>query len=452
MKKINFLMGSSAIILGLGLCLSLMTSCEGPEGLAGKDGADGADGQDANETCKKCHSPSVVDAVSVQFELSKHSYGEAAFAEAGSTTCGPCHLSEAYRYVSKNNTPATFTFNATTNRWVNDYYVAANAAYGEISCFTCHSSLHSTYDSTDFSPLTNTAAVSMTMWKGTKTINLTQNNGTSNLCVKCHQPRPFTSGTSSSLKGDVINYAALVSNQTAVFYDSTAGVTTNVLVPAYRTHTHYGTVGAIYAGVGGIEFPGSVTYSNSPHALVAACQDCHMAPMTGAAGGHTFNVKGNFNGCNVTGCHSTSPITATSAKFTTPRNATKALLNTLAGKLKQDGIDILNRNGDSDHNLWIGLTANNYDGYLNVFDPITNPEGATYNSASFRNPNPGSSWSAAQKATNLTFPKLTLKNVQMGALINFQLSLREYSLGIHNTAYSNALLQNTIDALTAAGF
>jgi hypothetical protein len=40
----------------------------------------------------------------------------------------------------------------------------------------------------------------------------------------------------------------------------------------------------------------------------------------------------------------------------------------------------------------------------------------------------------------------------MGAIINFQLCLREYSLGIHNTAYTTALLQNSIDALTAAGY
>jgi hypothetical protein len=40
----------------------------------------------------------------------------------------------------------------------------------------------------------------------------------------------------------------------------------------------------------------------------------------------------------------------------------------------------------------------------------------------------------------------------MGAIINFQLSLREYSLGIHNTQYSKALLANSIQAMTAAGF
>ena len=74
--------------------------------------------------------------------------------------------------------------------------------------------------------------------------------------------------------------------------------TPNKVIPSYRTHVHYGTVGAVYAGVGGIEFPGSLAYENSPHTTAASCQDCHMAAINGRAGGHTFNVKGNFNGCN----------------------------------------------------------------------------------------------------------------------------------------------------------
>ena len=59
----------------------ILTSCEGPMGPAGANGLDGKDGKDANETCKECHNPNVVDSVAVQFEFSKHSYGEAAFEE-----------------------------------------------------------------------------------------------------------------------------------------------------------------------------------------------------------------------------------------------------------------------------------------------------------------------------------------------------------------------------------
>lgn len=143
----------------------------------GKTGDNGLNGTDANQTCKECHNPDIVDAVAVQFEFSKHSYGEVAFEESGNTGCSPCHASEAFKYVCANNIPSTFTLNATTGKYSNDYATIPNKAFGEISCFTCHSSLHTTYAGTDFFPLTTTAAVSMTMWKGTKSINLTQDGG-----------------------------------------------------------------------------------------------------------------------------------------------------------------------------------------------------------------------------------------------------------------------------------
>jgi len=124
------------------------------------------------------------------------------------------------------------------------------------------------------------------------------------------------------------------------------------------------------------------------------------------------------------------------------------LLNNLAAKLTIGGVDILNRSGDTEANLWIGLTNNNYDGYLNVYDPITNPTVQIYNTKSFRYVgNPPASWSQAQKDYNLTLPILTLTNAQFGALVNFQLCLRDYSLGIHNYAYTKALLTNSIAKL-----
>jgi hypothetical protein len=97
----------------------------------------------------------------------------------------------------------------------------SSTAYGDITCNTCHSSLHTTYGTADWA-FTTTAAVPMTMWAGAKTINLPADNGKSNLCVKCHQPRPMT--TSSTLSdGNVVDYADLVANPTKVFYDSAVG-------------------------------------------------------------------------------------------------------------------------------------------------------------------------------------------------------------------------------------
>ena len=98
-------------------------------------------------------------------------------------------------------------------------------------------------------------------------------------------------------------------------------------------------------------------------------------------------------------------------------------------------------------NLWAGLTTNNYDGYMNIYDPVNNPLGPSYNTTVFQNPAPASNWNAAQVAYNLTLPKIVLTNAQFGAVINFQLCLREYSLGIHNTKYVRTLLTNSIAAL-----
>jgi hypothetical protein len=418
----------------------LFTACEGP---MGPDGTAGIDGKDANETCKQCHNSAGVDSVSTQFELSKHAYGEASFEEAGSTGCSPCHESEGFKYVVANNTSTAFSIIAPATTFTNLYAASADKSYGAMRCSMCHSKLHTSYTFEDFMPLTTTAAVPMTFFGGAKTINLTQDDSKSNLCIKCHQPRPFTN---SNTDKNVLNYAGLVSNPTAVFYDAAQSNSLNVLKPGYRTHTHYGTVGAIFAGLGGVEF--GTGYSNSQHTTVASCQNCHMSPMTGKAGGHTFSAQGNFNGCNVAGCHAANPISSstTTVYWKQTRDGVKAQLDQLAAKLQIDGVDILNRNGDATSNLWAGLTTNNYDGYLNIYDPVNNPTGSTYNTTMFQSPST-TGFTPEQISTNTALPKLTLTNAQMGAIINFQLCLREFSLGIHNKAYTTTLLANSIAVL-----
>jgi hypothetical protein len=99
--------------------------------------------------------------------------------------------------------------------------------------------------------------------------------------------------------------------------------------------------------------------------------------------------------------------------------------------------------GDPTGNLWLGLTTNNYDGNLNMYDPVNNPEGPTYNTTMFQNTST-SGFTSAQITFNSSLPKLTLTNAQMGAIINFQLCLRDFSLGIHNAPYTTTLLANSI--------
>ena len=433
----------------------IATSCVkegpmGPAGADGKDGAagaagkDGADGKDANETCIICHAPDAVDRVAVEFQLSKHEEGEAAMEEAGNAGCAPCHEQEGFKYVVENNVSAAFILGS-NGKYTNGYAATAATAYGRLLCATCHSSIHKTYASSDLPALTTTAAVPLTMWGGTKTVNLTADGGMSNLCVKCHQPRPQT----NLQTGNFQDYAAIAANPKGMAWDAeNPTATTNIIRPSYRMHLHYGTVGAVYAGVGGVEFAGSLAYTSSAHPNVASCKDCHMGAMVGAAGGHSFKAKGNLTTCNAAGCH-TTPVTSTSENlWVAPRKATKDLLDALAAKLVVNGVEILNRDKDAT-NLWVGLTKNNYDGYLNVYDPsLNNPALGTDNvTGPFQNPAPAGSWTAEQKAFNLTLPKLSLTNAQYGAILNFQFCLREYSLGIHNFAYTKALLTNSIAVL-----
>jgi hypothetical protein len=173
-----------------------------------------------------------------------------------------------------------------------------------------------------------------------------------------------------------------------------------------------------------------------------------MGAMNGRAGGHTFVAEGNLTTCNTSGCHSAAVTSSDQTLWVGPRKEIKDALDALAKKLSVNGVEIMNRNPDTESNLWAGHTAGNYDGYLNVYDPVNNPDFAANNpSGTFQNPAPSSSWTAEQKAFNLTLPKLSLTNAQYGSIINFQLCLRDYSLGIHNLKYTRALLANSIAKL-----
>ena len=458
MKNVKKLFFAAGLFLAAA-CL-MLASCtkegpQGPQGATGPTGPAGNVGKDATENCKQCHAKAVVDAIATEFEMSKHNWGTTAFEEAGNTGCTPCHAQKAFIYVCTNNTPVAFVKDAATGKWTNPYATDAANAFGAISCFTCHNSLHTDYATSDLT-LTTTAPVNMTMWGDPlkpQTIDLTQKNSQSNLCAKCHQPRPLTCSGPAANNGRVLDYDSVKNFPSLVMFDSAAPNNNKWLKPSYRMHVHYGVVSAVFAGKGAIEYAGSQTYSNSPHTTVASCQDCHMAdPMTGIAGGHSFNMRNaketplgsgttwNFNGCNVTGCHAASPLDANAAKFKNTRTEIKGLLDALAAKINAagNGHDLLHADATST-NLWAGVSTKNYDGYLDIYTPGTNDAGY------WRDP-------YSTNAVNLTKPKFpTLKFVQVGAMINFQFCLREYSLGIHNTQYVRALLTNSVEAMTAAG-
>ena len=135
-------------------------------------------------------------------------------------------------------------------------------------------------------------------------------------------------------------------------------------------------------------------------------------------------------------------MSSTAAKFVNTRAGIKTLLDQLATKINACGAghNILHVETDPTLNLWAGVSTGNFDGYLDIYSSSTNATGY------WRDPY----GSGATNAAKPKFPKLTFG--QMGAIMNFQLCLREYSLGIHNTSYVEALLTNSIAVLTAQGF
>jgi hypothetical protein len=388
----------------------ILTACEGPmgpqgepgtNGTNGTNGVDGKDGKDANETCKLCHNATSVEAIAIEYHYSMHAKGEA-YEEGTRNNCAPCHSHQGFLNVVAKNTPVTFAGPDASNRYANSYVAEASVLNlpGPISCFTCHSSLHTNYEGTEFSPLTTIAAVPMTMYGGSKTIDFAKESG--NLCGKCHQPRPVTGSN-----GNVIDYGKLVSEHATTYTLSSI---------SYRTGVHYGTQAAMAAGTGGIEF--GTGYTQSAHVAGASCNSCHMASPTGLAGGHSFKATGNFKGCNATGCHTT--MSATNATFTATQTEIKNLLEDLADKINAIGAghDILQLDPADGH----------YHGYFDIYDASANPTGY------WRNPANGTP----------AFPALT--NAQFGAIINYQLAYRDGSKGVHNGPYIKTLLTNSLAA------
>lgn len=349
------------------------------------EGPAGPSGRNADESCMICHNRDVVDAIRAQFEHSEHWHGEA-FEEGSRTACAPCHSTQGFLFVVENATPVT--------AYMTDASTASLPR--RIDCVACHNKIHTTYTFDDFE-LTTTEPVPMLMWAGQKTLDFPQKSA--NLCAKCHQPRQVAGPQGT------IDYATLVSAPDAPFTAANIG---------YRTGVHYGTESAMVAGEGGIEF-GTGYDRDHPHGTDAACATCHMADPLAMSGGHSFVP--NFNGCNATGCH--TGMSATSPAYTALVTQFNTLLTALGNEINALGAgrDILQR--DPVDQQWHG--------YIDVFDAGANPT-AYWNA-------PG----------NPRLPALT--NEQFGAILNFQLLIRDGSSGIHNPSYMRTLLQNTIDAI-----
>lgn len=134
--------------------------------------------------------------------------------------------------------------------------------------------------------------------------------GLGNLCVRCHQTR------SMSPEPD----------------PSKTATTDTITITSSRWYAHYGVQGQMLMGTGGFQFAGYTYRGNSNHSTNAGikqegCIACHMASQTyppdlgtGRGGGHTMKIRYSsdetesdtlfiLKGCNQSGCHGATGFT-----------------------------------------------------------------------------------------------------------------------------------------------
>ena len=308
MKKLSVFKASAILILSSAMVMSLVTSCEGPEGVAGVD---------ANETCKQCHNgESVLIAKINQAANSQHQLGITSFENASS--CAPCHTSQGFIEALANDTTAT---------------VAAISNPVAINCRTCHD-IHKEYDSTDFA-LRSEAPVKLRLIA--ETLDL---GGPSNLCANCHQPR------------------------SVAVYPVAGGA--NISVTSSRLPGHYGTQSTMLAGMAGYEVAGSADYPSAanPH-KAAGCVTCHMAePVGSLTGGHTFRMENEEEGPNLAGCVACHP-SAKDFDIDGTQTDIAALLADLNAALVADGILKASGSVNASSTAPLSLSPDKYGALLN---------------------------------------------------------------------------------------
>ena len=257
--------------VGWGIFMLLLAACEGdqgPIGPAGPEGPQGPMGENGAQNCINCHSNSqIITAKQFQWEHSVHATG--GNFDHNQASCAGCHTSQGFveRVMAGTMNPSGTIEDPLPQ-----------------NCYTCHQ-IHTTYTENDWA-FTQSAPV--TLWVGGQTLDF----GKANLCISCHQSRPYT--------------PALPEPGTVTDADT-------LNITSARYGPHHGPQGEMLPGLNGYELAGSLPYENSAHsALLAnntkhACITCHMGTAQAVeSGGHTFRViseEGDINTAACVECH-----------------------------------------------------------------------------------------------------------------------------------------------------
>jgi len=322
---------------------------QGPTGPQGPQGEPGINGQDGTASCILCHDNSeTIRSKSIQWEASVHATG--GNFERNGTDCAPCHTSQGFK--ERIATGAQTTANVISDPT-------------PPNCYTCHK-IHTDYTTSDWDRTTTDA---VTFW-----INDTSHDfGKGNICAQCHQARiPDPQPTATAAAND------------------------SVTITSPYWGIHHGPQGVMLAGTGGVEFTGSLTYTNSAHTAVVtdACVTCHMADAYGTqAGGHTMNMTYLYHG--------------------------QEKLNDAACKTCHTDV------------------STDIDNVHAELDPI------------FQSLKVALAQRGVLDTTSMHPVPKKMKEIEAGAILNLLFFEEDRSEGVHNTDYAKALLQNSLEAVNA---
>ena len=221
----------------------------------------GCSDEERDDSCSDCHDDSTtIVSMQTQWAASVHATG--GNFERNGSGCAGCHASEGFSELMTvgNEEPPDVA--------------AAISNPSPINCRTCHE-IHTNYDESDFALVgTDPGEIRVT--------GETVDFGKGNLCINCHQSRV---GSPLAVPGGG-----------------------DIEITSFRWGPHHGPQGNVFAGIGGIELPGSASYASSLHTsmITDGCVSCHMAEAYGAqAGGHTMKMGYDYHDAlrpNLAGC------------------------------------------------------------------------------------------------------------------------------------------------------
>jgi len=362
-------MKTFALVVTALVTLAFLSGCEGPAGPAGADGEDGLnlEGFAVGIQCATCHSADTDTLYYVagrvyQWESSKHALG--GDIERNGPDCAGCHTTEGFVQATDGKT------------------VGQQTHPSPPGCFACHSP----HARNNFSLRKQTPVTIGSNIVGVP--DAVFDYGKGNLCAQCHKTRPMSPKMDANPPGD------------------------SLVITTSRWYSHYGVQGQVLMGDGGFKFPDFTYTGNSPHTnntiiKQEGCPTCHMAEGvyppsmgTGKGGGHTMNIRFDFNGtpgsvlngCKQSGCHTSA---LTSVDYHGVQTAVEHNLDTLGTLLANKG--------------WIDL---------------------------------------ASGTVKLTGGRLVIRPaVKAGAICNFLFIEHDLSLGVHNSTYALELLRSSIAEL-----